>query len=257
MTDSTLASSRNRGIRRLLERALQEAALDEGAATRVQTRGGELVEGVVRLMRELAVDRGETSSQRLARRVLGERFLGIPEVAQNFGDPSDADVLALQDVPFTEEVLCSVAKTHALVADIGLPLCDMHRDRFVWKHWYDEGDVLERSSDPCWRLIRVTPVEGSFRKTWSEQQGLIDGCTDRVPSARELIYLMILYKLTTGKRLFPEVLVRTSSLDSAGDHLLVGEFKGDEIMFLDWLDAARADDDGPCGRIGIASARRI
>jgi hypothetical protein len=115
--------------------------------------------------------------------------------------------------------------------------------------WYETRPFAIYTEQPSWRLILRTPVEDSFDKTWNEQQALLDPKTDKVPLARELVYTIFLFFLTTGERLFENLSVRTNNVDAHHHHVHVGEFVEDGLDVYDWLDR---DQDS---YVGIASAR--
>ncbi|MBU0531489.1 hypothetical protein KJ910_03285 [Patescibacteria group bacterium] len=186
---------------------------------------------------------------------MGGNMLGIPEVTEHFGAISPADLAALQHVPFDEATLKACAKTHILVADVGLSLLDIRSkvDRALfYSHgdsWYNGEEFAKRTEQTRWRLIRKTPVPNSTSKTWSEQQTLIAD-TDEVPSARQVVYTTILHYLVTGERLFEHVYVRTCDVDSHGSRVRVGGFDSDGI------DVDRWGGDLPDSDVGVSSARK-
>jgi len=58
-----------------------------------------------------------STSQKLAREIMGTNFFGIEEAIKHFGvNPSKQQLAALAEVPFSEEVLRSAKDTHVLVA---------------------------------------------------------------------------------------------------------------------------------------------
>ena len=61
-----------------------------------------------------------------AREIMGKNFFGIEEAVQDFGvHPSETQLAALAQVPFTEEVLQSHKDTHILVAVFPLSILDI------------------------------------------------------------------------------------------------------------------------------------
>jgi hypothetical protein len=185
---------------------------------------------------------------------MGMNFLGIPEVVEHFGAISPADLLALQHIPFSEETLKACARTHILVADVGLSLLDVRKkargDLFYKQNWFNNEDFAKRTETARWRLILKHPVKGSFGKNWSEQQALIDSQIDEIPLARQVVYTMILHFLATGERLFEKVYVRTSDVGSFGSHVYVGYFDDEGLVVDGWYDNVRDI------HLGLASARK-
>lgn len=249
-----ITSPQTKQIEHFLADALGTANLSKAGAQRVIECGDELSSRVTKLITELSIDTGETASQRAARKIMGTNFLGIPEVIKHFGAIDPAARLALQNVPFDAATLKVCASTHILVADLGLGVMDVRGqvDRslfFSYKDWYIGYEFAQRTEPARWRLIRKTPVDGSLFKTWADQQELLE-ITDEVPSARQIIYLMILNYLTTGERLFESVSVRTCDVDSDGDRVNVGDFDRDLV-----IDGCWHDDDLDCD-LGLAAARK-
>lgn len=197
-------------------------------------------------------------SHEMAREIMGQNFLGIREIVKHFGvispDLSPAGLLALEHIPFDEETLRACADTHILVADVGLSLLGVRskarKGLFYSQDWYNNEEFAKHTETACWRLIRKTPIEGSFSKDWSEQQALIDGQTDEIPSARQVVFACILHFLATGERLFEKVYVRTSDVGSYGYLVSVGSFDGGGLYVNGWIDNARY------GYIGVASSRK-
>ena len=248
-----ITSPQQKQIERIMADALGNTNPTKADAQRLIERGDELKSRLEQMLMELGVDDGETSSQRAVRKIMGKNFLGIPEVVKHFGAISPADLLALQQIPFDEETLKACADTHILVADVGLSLLGVRQKArkglFYSQEWFDNEEFAKRTETARWRLIRKTPVDGSFSKNWSEQQALIDSISE-VPSARQVVYTMILHLLATGERLFEKVYVRTCDVDSDGDRVGVGRFGVDGLRVHSWDDSDRG------GGLGVASARK-
>ena len=200
------------------------------------------------------METSQTMSQEAAREIMGVNMLGTIEVERHFGVLTDAQLEALAVIPFSKETLRACAKTHILVADIGLSFLDVRskasKGLFYKQRWYESHEFASRTETACWRLIRKTPVENSLSKYWTEQQTLIDNKIDEVPSARQVIYTTILHFLVTGERLFEKVYVRTCDVDSNGSHVYVGNFDGGGFDVEHWGDDNRNDN------LGVASARK-
>ena len=254
MTDPRITSAQKKQIERMMADALGNINPTKASAQRMIERGDELVGRLGQMLMELGVDDGETSSQRAVRKIMGKNFLGIPEVVEHFGAISPADLIALQTIPFDEETLKACAETHILVADVGLSLLNVRQKArkglFCPQDWFDNEEFAKRTETARWRLIRKIPVEGLFSKNWGEQQALIDDSISEVPSARQVVYTMILHFLATGERLFEKVYVRTSDVDSDGSPVDVGGFDGAGLGVVAWYVSGHLDD------LGLASARK-
>jgi hypothetical protein len=195
-------------------------------------------------------------TQEEARDIMGRNFLGTEEVKKYFGELTSEQQEAFSIIPFPKETLESCKDTHILVADIGLSIMDLKKlekckGLFRDQTWYEKYSFAKRTPEPSWRLIRKTSVENSLNKSWEEQQALLDHQTDEVPLTRQIIYTIILHFLATGERLFRTSHVRTSDVDSLGDHVSVGEFDKDGLLVYGWSDNIRIS--GIC----VASARKV
>jgi len=194
-------------------------------------------------------------TEQYAREIMGRNFLGAKEVEEHFGKLSPEQQEALSIIPFSKETLESCKDTHILVADIGLSIMDLKKlekckGLFYKADWVETQSFAKHIQKPSWRLIRKTPVENSFNKTWEEQQTLLDSQTDEVPLLRQVIYTIFFHFLVTGERLFRTFHVRTSDVDSLDDHVSVGRFDEDGLFVYNWSDNIRIHG------IGVASARK-
>jgi hypothetical protein len=197
----------------------------------------------------------EPEAHGIARRIMGENFLGLPEVAQVFGLVSQALQDVLATIPFDEETLWICRKTHVPVADIGLSIIDVRecvkRGAFYSNEdaWFNTYEFAKRTEGVAWRLIRKTPVPNSVEKNLGDQKALI-GEQDDVPTARQVVYAIILTFVTTGERLFERIHVRTISLDSDGDRVFVGQFDSTGLYI------SVCGDHDCCVSIGLSSCRK-
>lgn len=195
-----------------------------------------------------------TTSQKNAKKIMGKNYHG-PEVAiKHFGVSfSKQDLAYLADVPFSEETLRACKKTHILVAVPALSIIEIRTQTkqklFYSQDWYDKQQFAHQKGTIGWRLIRKTPVENSTSKNWEEQLALL-GKEEEAPSAQVMVYTIIGHFLVTGERLFENVYVRCSDLDSDGVRVNVGGFdQHGLIVSSDW-------DDRRSGLLGLASGRK-
>jgi len=100
-----------------------------------------------------------------------------------------------------------------------------------------------------WLLIKKTPVSGSISKTWNEQNKLLS-VFEKVPNIAEMCWFITIYFEVRSIRLFEEIYVRTSSLDSDSRRVDVGYFRS-EGFSVNILDI-----DDRYGCIGLSAARR-
>jgi hypothetical protein len=171
----------------------------------------------------------------------------------SMGEIAKSDVLAT--IPFDEATLRSCRETHVLVADIGLSIIDvrgrMKRGLFCSNEdaWYNTQEFAKRTEGVAWRLIRKTPVQNSVNKNWDEQKALL-GEYDTVPTARQVVYAIMLTFVTTGERLFERIYVRTIDVGSLGYRVGVGGFGSAGLGVDRWSGHDRY------GHIGVASSRK-
>jgi len=235
---------------------LEAAGLDDELAQKViDSKGNDLATKVVRLIENGGFE--PSTSQKRARQIMGWNFFGIEEAIKHFGvNPSKQQLAYLADVPFTEEVLASVKDTHVLVAVFPMSILDVRakvKDEsgrlFYDQPWYNKQAFAKDKGEVGWQLVRKVPIADLTNKTWNEQQALLSK-DEETPSAQVMVYTIIGHYLATGERLFENVYVRTSSVDSGGDRVGVGGFDGHGLDVNDWW----VDDRN--GRIGVSSARK-
>ena len=235
---------------------LEAAGFNDELSQRViDSKGNDLAIKVVRLIQNNGFE--PTTSQKRSREIMGENFFGVEEAIKHFGvNPTCQQLAVLAEIPFSEAVFEESKNTHVLVAVFPLSILEIRgkvENNLFYSHkdaWYNNQAFAKDKGETGWHLVRKTLVENSTSKTWSEQQALI-AKDDETPSARVMTYAIIGHYLATGERLFKNIYIRTSSLDSDGDHVRVGRFDryGLRLNF-DW-------DDGRDDSIGVASAQKI
>ena len=196
-----------------------------------------------------------TTSQKRARKIMGRNFFGIEEVIKHFGiTPTSEQLALLAEVSFPEAVLEESKNTHVLVAVLPLSILKIRSKvdsrLFYDQSWFNKEHFAKESITPSWQLVRKTPVDNSTSKNWQEQQTLV-AKDDEVPSAQVMVYTIIGHYLVTGERLFERIYVRTSSVDSDGDHVDVGYFDSDGLIVSHYWDGFRNDG------LGVSSARKF
>lgn len=188
--------------------------------------------------------------------LMDANYIGIPEACKRLKITlTEEQLQSLEEIPFSEDVLRECKDTHVLVADFGLSILEVRKrvkDELFYSHedaWCNSEQFAGETSKPCWRLIRKDMVSRSTRKTWQEQQELLDE-TEEVPSAREMAYTISLNYLSTGERMFENTYVRTSTVRASGRHVDVGGFGRDVLgVGSDWDDVCHA-------ALGVASSRK-
>ena len=212
-------------------------ALGENAdevATRINTDPA-FVANIARLMVNGGYE--PSTSQKLAREIMGTNFFGIEEAIKHFGvNVTKQQLAALAEVPFSEEVLKSCKDTHVLVALFPLSILDIRgiakkqsdRTLFYSQDWYDKQAFAKDKGEVGWQLVRKEPIANSTSKTWKDQQALLSK-DEETPTARIVVYTMIGHFLATGERLFEKIYVRCVDLASDGDRVYVGYFDSDGL----------------------------
>lgn len=199
-----------------------------------------------------------STSQKLAREIMGTNYFGIEEAIRHFGvNPSKQQLAYLSEVPFSEEMLKSCKDTHVLVAVFPLSILDVRtiakkladQTLFYNQDWYDKQVFAKDKGEVGWQLVRKEPIANSTSKNWNEQRALLSK-DEETPKARIVVYTMVGHFLATGERLFEKIYVRCSDLDSGGHRVYVGLFDGKGLDVSLWYD------DNRDSSIGVSSARK-
>ncbi len=139
--------------------------------------------------------------------------------------------------------------------DPGIPLVTLRNLPVVRKKkliyaqdWYDRYDWAKREDVPQERTLRI-PVEGSFNKTFADQEKLL-AADEEVASTRSVVTLLVINALSTGERLLADRYVRCIDKDSDGNRVVVGDFDANGLYVNDlWVDYCLP-------YIGVAAARK-
>ncbi|OGZ61594.1 MAG: hypothetical protein A3H51_02045 [Candidatus Spechtbacteria bacterium RIFCSPLOWO2_02_FULL_38_8] len=214
----------------------------------------------VQFLNILAGSSGTVPSYQRARDILGDDFISPQEVAEARGvSYTEVQLSQLASTLPSKEVL-QWARDNGFAVVAGPPsemnilgIRDLNPQLFWSKQsgWYAESSekfARKDTTGTTWLVLRKDPVTNSTRKTWSEQQELLTD-VERVPNAAEAAWFFTTYAAVRGTRLVPNGYVRTSSVDSDGDHVHVGFDDGGLGVSSSWY--------GYCGDgIGVASARK-
>ena len=124
------------------------------------------------------------------------------------------------------------------------------KNLFYNQDWYYSQSFAKKEKvNLRWYLIRKDEVPSSTSKTWQRQQSLLTS-DETTPRACEVIFMVTLYFLVTGKRLLEKMYVRCSDLASVGLRVGVGDF-GSEGLSVDGY-----SDDYYRVSLGLAAARK-
>ena len=196
-----------------------------------------------------------TTSQKRAREIMSKNFFGVEEAIKHFGvNPTRQQLASLSEIPFSEAMLEESKDTHVLVAVFPLSILEIRGKvdpkLFYDRPWYNREHFAKERGEVSWQLVRKTPVDNSTSKSWQEQQLLL-GKDDEVPSPRVMVYTIIGHYLVTGERLH-NIYVRTSSVFSlAVFRVVVGHFDSEGLCFsFCW-------DDRLLDYLGVSSARKF
>lgn len=199
-----------------------------------------------------------STSQTLAREIMGKNFFGIEEAIKHFGvNPSRRQLVSLSEVPFSEETLTSCKDTHVLVAVLPISIIEireiakklLNQTLFYNQDWYEKEAFANDKGETGWQLIRKEPINNSTSKNWSEQQALLTN-DEETPKAQVVVYIIIGIFLSTGERLFENVYVRCIDLGSDGTRVYVGDFDGKGLGVDRWYGDRRDSN------VGVSSARK-
>ena len=233
---------------------LGAAGLTDDLAQRViDSKGNFLAAKVVRLIENGGFE--ATTSQKRAREIMGQNFFGVEEAIKHFGvNPSKQQLAALAEIPFTEATLEACKEIHVLVALLPISILDIRSKAdsklFYEQSWYNKESFARERGEVNWQLVRKTPVLNSTQKTWDEQQALLNE-NEETPTARVVIYTIVGHYLATGERLFENIYVRCSNVDSRGGRVHVGYFDRVGLHVGSHWDGRRYSD------LGVTSSRKF
>ncbi len=233
-----------------------KAGLDEDGGQRLNEHPGfavYLADGIRRFS-------AKAPDYNLAQSILGVNFITPEEVAK--ARPSivytDDQIMALAgSLPSADVLKWCKDNDYAVVpapptAISMLGVREVKSANFYSKTggWYaDQKFAREDKTGNGWLMVKKTPVADSTSKSWDEQTPLLSG-VERVPNAAEMSWFITTYFEVRGVRLFASIYVRTSSVDSDGDHVFVGDFGARGLGVVDWSDDGRDSD------VGVSSARK-
>ncbi len=229
---------------------------DELAQKVIDSKGNDLAAKVVRLIQNGGFE--ATTSQKRAREIMGKNFFGVEEAIQHFKvNPSKQQLAALSEVPFTEAIFEECKNTHVLVAVFPLSILEIRGKVPDNQRLFNNQDsynkeffAKDNGEEAEWQLVLKTPINNSTNKNWDEQQALL-AKNEETPTARVMVYTIIGHYLATGERLFENVYIRCSNVDSDGDRVYVGDFDSSGLRVDSYWDGLRD------GYVGLASARKF
>lgn len=198
-----------------------------------------------------------TASQKRAREIMGKNFLGIEEASKHFGVSFRKELARFDEIPFPETMLPACKDTHILFPGFPLTILDII-SKVSRNLFWQQKDVLYKQMEFAkedkvelrWYLIQKDIVYGSKNKPYQKQLAML-WKDEEVPRACEMVYMIILYFLATGTRLFEDNFARCQDGDSY-KRIRVGFFDDDEdgLVISYWSDEAARS-------IGVGASRKI
>lgn len=223
---------------------LEAAGLNDELAQKViDSKGNNLAAKVVRLIQNGGFEQSTSHSR--VRAIMGTNFFGVEEAIKHFGvNPPKQQLDYFTKVPFTEEVLRASKDTHTLVAVFPMSILDIRgqvKRKLFYRYddaWYNKQAFAQDKGEIGWQLVRKVPAADSTNKTWNEQQALLRN-DEETPKAQVMVYTIIGHFLKTGERLFENIYVRCSDLDSDGYHVNVRGFGAGGLGVDVWSGSGR------------------
>jgi len=201
------------------------------------------------------------TEQDVAQNIMGTNFFGIEKTIEclcGMRPPTREQEKFLEEIPFSEDVLYRVQKSHLLV--VSFPcynffeiLQDLDRreyakreERLLCEQSLNDKNLISiiskesRNQQASWSLIRKNLVKNSTSKNFEDQIDLLKrGKT--LPSISIMVLSVIGHYLATNERIFGKKYARTSSLNLEGGRLSFGGFKPESglIILPSWDDEKR------------------
>lgn len=247
----------NRFVEDAVNRALKDINPDKDGVQRLIERGGEFQTYVVAGINRFTA---KVSDYDLARTILGKDFISPEEVAKSRKGVvyTDDQLAQFGDTMPSQEVLewCR-DNSYMVVAGPNRPMSllevrGLKKDHFYSKEggWYAEQAFAQNDKvDTRWIMLRKEPVPQSTSKNWSEQQALLSD-NEVTPNAAEVVWCVTTYKVVRNTYLLRNIYVRTSSLDSDGLRVDVGDFDAGGLGVNRYWDDVRG------GGLGVSAGRK-
>jgi hypothetical protein len=242
-----------------IKRVIKEVNPGKEGLQRLFSRGGEFQDYLFDGFRRYCAPAPDYA---LAKSILGGDFITPEEImAKRPVKYTDEQILALSaQLPSEKHLRWMKKNGYALVAappqtcsllDVRL----LNSTLFYSKEggWYaDNAQKFAREDKTSfgWIAIRKKPVNGSTNKNWGEQNNLLAD-TEVVPNAGEFAWFVTTFYEVRGVRLFKDVYVRVSSVDSGGRRVHLGFFDADGLDVNDYWDGSRFSD------LGLSASRKF
>jgi len=188
-----------------------------------------------------------------ARQIMGQNYFGVEEAVKHFGaKPSEQELAALLNVPFSETTLEECQSTHLLIAvfPMSIVAIESFADPKLFFHgsgWHKTERFANDQGKAGWYLVRKTPVPDSFSKNWKKQQVLLKK-SEEVPDTRVVVYAIISCYLATGERLFEKTYVHCRD-GNFNNRIYIGFFDCHGLLIGSSWESSQSD------HLGLASIR--
>jgi hypothetical protein len=242
--------------------ALKQFKISKTGAQRVISRD-EFTESIYNATKELILRlSAEPASYTTAQSILGMDFITPEEVIEKVRLSrvyNEIELRALvETVPSVENLQWCKDNGYAVMPapPSDLSLLDIHAlapGNFYSKtgDLYADHEFARKDKTTFgWLAVRKTPVPNSGKRAWHKQQQLLSGI-EHVPNVAEMTWFITTYFAVRGGHLFSNVYVRTSSLDSGGNHVRTGNFDFEGLRVYHWYDDFRNSN------IGVSSSRKF
>ncbi len=270
MTRNSITSDQTKQFTRFVEdaslRALKEVGPDKDGIQRLIMRGGEFQ---AYIMAGISRFTSKPPDYTEARSILGKDFISADQImtARGVTYTEDQQIALGKSLPnkATLEAIRDAGMMLVAGPPTAMSILDIRALHAGYFHsegpdqddedWYDHSSEKFSRNDKIealgWLALRKEPVDDSLSKNWEEQQALVKAPM-YVPNAAELAWGLTTYKAVNDVNLLEDdIYVRTSSVNSVGDRVFIGDFDADGLGVYDYWDGDRISS------LGVSSARKF
>ena len=262
MTVSPITSEQKQHFEKILARAKKRARKETNPGRdgmqRLFARGGEFEEWFVAGFSRFTA---KLPDYTLAKSILGGDFITAEEimVARPNVVYSTEQIAKLAETIPSEDILRSLKengyglmpqppKAMSLLAIRSAKSAHLYSRTEGW--YANQKFAQNELTGTGWLAVKKTSVNGSTNKNWDEQNKLLTNA-EYVLNAAETSWFITIFFDVRGVRLFEKGYVRTSSLDSDGNHVIVGSFDAEGLGVSGIWGSRRGD------ILGLASAWKL
>jgi hypothetical protein len=241
-------------VERVLSDALEEVGIDNEAFLRLIQHERGFREHVRSGLRTYS---SRVPNYGLARTMLGENFISPREVMLARNIVYTHKQFSLFDDTAPQPATIEWCRDNGFILIPGpnrpmslLEIRDLNPEYFSKRFFYERDwlpDVAPFAHDDKvgvgWLAFRKEAIFGSDMKGWEDQLSLVSR-GESVPNIAEVAWCIATYKAVRGIRLYPNVFVRTSSIDTRGSRACIGNDSlnnGGSLGVWSWSNAHRSD----------------